>query len=279
MALKSSQPAWLEVGVPTLERPFGLALWPIFEKAFESLKGYKPQDFRFVRGTTPLSTFGEIATMLLSYYLIIFGGREVMRNFSARNWNGLFKIHNFYLTVISSILLALFAEQLIPVVWRKGVFFAICHADGGWTDKMVILYYVCNSDPETTFDSDLCKLNYLTKFLELIDTVFLFLKKKPLSTATIQFTWMRLMLRSVFAHLPSRRHGTPLLHPIGRTHCGLMGSDNGEFDGACRHVLVLLPERTRHSCLVETVYHDHADRSVCCGPRWENLSLRLFVIN
>jgi len=75
------------------------------------------------------------------------------------------QIHNFYLTAISGILLVLFLEQLIPTLVRHGVFYGICNHGGGWTDKLVILYY----------------LNYLTKYLELIDTVFLFLKKKPLS--------------------------------------------------------------------------------------------------
>ncbi|KAF1996464.1 elongation of fatty acids protein 3 [Amniculicola lignicola CBS 123094] len=158
-------PDWIQFGVPTLDRPFGLQLWPIFEKAYEAGAGYKPQDFRFVPGETSLSTLKACATVLISYYIIIFGGREVMRDRQPLQLNFLFKLHNFYLTVISGVLLVLFLEQLIPMVVRHGVFFAICDHQGGWADKMVILYY----------------LNYLTKFLELLDTCFLFLKKKPLT--------------------------------------------------------------------------------------------------
>lgn len=134
---------WLEVGVPTLDRPFGVKLWPIFEKAFEPIAGYKPQDFRFVQGETPLSTFKSCATFLVTYYIVIFGGRELMRGREPFKLNFLFKVHNFYLTAISGILLALFAEQLIPTVARHGLFYAICDHNGGWTDKLVILYYVC----------------------------------------------------------------------------------------------------------------------------------------
>jgi fatty acid elongase 3 len=160
-----SKPDWIQYGAPTLDRPFGLQLWPLFEKAYESAVGYKPQDFRFVPGETHISTLKTCATILLSYYIIIFGGRELMRDRPAFKLNFLFKVHNFYLTAISFILLVLFAEQLIPTVARHGVFFAICDHSGGWTDKLVVLYY----------------LNYLTKFVELIDTCFLFLKKKPLT--------------------------------------------------------------------------------------------------
>lgn len=137
-----SKPDWINVGVPTLDRPFGLELWPIFEKAYELTMGYKPQDFRFVPGETYISTLKTCTTILLSYYIIIFGGREIMRNREPLQLSFLFKVHNFYLTAISGILLALFAEQIIPTLARHGLFFAICDHAGGWTDKMVILYYV-----------------------------------------------------------------------------------------------------------------------------------------
>ncbi|KAL2001493.1 hypothetical protein VTN02DRAFT_1675 [Thermoascus thermophilus] len=153
------------IPLPTIDRPFGIELWPIFDKAFTSVVGYSPTQFQFVEGVTPMSTFKETAAALVTYYIIIFGGREVMKNFPALKLNGLFMIHNFYLTVISAILLALFIEQLLPTLWRHGIFYAICNHNGGWTQPLVVLYY----------------LNYLTKYLELLDTVFLFLKKKPLT--------------------------------------------------------------------------------------------------
>jgi fatty acid elongase 3 len=137
-------PDWLEVGVPTLDRPFGVHLWPIFSKAFSSVLGYKPEHFRFVQGSTPMSTMTETTVALVSYYIIIFGGRELMKDREPLKLNGLFKIHNFYLTAISGILLALFLEQLIPTLVRNGVFYAICDYNGGWTPQLVILYYVCS---------------------------------------------------------------------------------------------------------------------------------------
>jgi hypothetical protein len=130
------------IPLPTLDRPFGIALWPLFDRAYSSVMGYAPTDFKFVEGKTPISTFKETAAVLISYYIIIFGGRELMKNRPAYKLNALFMIHNFYLTAISGILLALFLEQLIPEVWRNGVFHAICHRDGGWTKPLVTLYYV-----------------------------------------------------------------------------------------------------------------------------------------
>ncbi|KAL8698960.1 MAG: hypothetical protein Q9224_001618 [Gallowayella concinna] len=151
--------------IPTLDKPFGVELWPIFEQAYTKVMGYPPSAFYFVPAQTPLSTIQATATMLLTYYLVVFAGREFMKNRPPFKLNGLFMIHNLYLTVASAIMLALFIEQLLPTVWRKGVFFAICDHRGGWTRQLVVLYY----------------MNYLTKYIELIDTIFLVLKKKPLT--------------------------------------------------------------------------------------------------
>jgi len=130
------------VPLPSIERPFGVHLWPIFDKAFTTLMGYHPQDFAFEPRVTPMSTLKQTAIMITLYYTVIFGGRELMRNRPAFKLNGLFMIHNFYLTSISAILLVLFTEQLIPTVYEHGIFYAICDVKGGWTPPLVILYYV-----------------------------------------------------------------------------------------------------------------------------------------
>jgi hypothetical protein len=135
--------------LPTLDRPFGIELWPIFSKAYSAVMGYPAEDFRFVQGATPMSTLRATVITIVSYYIIIFGGREVMRNRPAMKLNGLFMIHNFYLTAISGILLALFIEQLLPTVVRHGIFYAICNRDGGWTQPLVVLYYVGLPSPDS----------------------------------------------------------------------------------------------------------------------------------
>jgi hypothetical protein len=135
------------VPIPTIDRPFGIHLWPIFDKAFSAVMGFHPQDFRFVQGETPMSTFPATAVIIVLYYVIILGGREFMRYRKPMKLNALFQIHNLYLTFISGALLALFMEQLVPTLWRHGTFYAICHRDGGWTKELVILYYVRTSVP------------------------------------------------------------------------------------------------------------------------------------
>ncbi|KAF4473086.1 fatty acid elongase (FEN1) [Fusarium albosuccineum] len=154
-----------QLPLPTLDRPFGIHLWPIFDKAWTAVVGYSANDFEFVPFETPMSTLKSTSIFIVVYYAIIFGGREYMRNREPFKLKGLFLIHNLYLTLISGSLLALFIEQLLPTVVRGGIFHSICHKEGGWTQPLVVLYY----------------LNYLTKYLELLDTVFLFLKKKPLT--------------------------------------------------------------------------------------------------
>lgn len=134
-----------QIPLPTIDRPFGIELWPIFNKAFDAVVGYPADDFRFVNGETPMSTFKETAIAMVTYYTVIFGGREIMKNFPAFKLNALFMIHNFILTAVSGILLALFLEQLIPTLYHHGLFYAICDHNGGWTQPLVVLYYVSDS--------------------------------------------------------------------------------------------------------------------------------------
>jgi hypothetical protein len=131
-----------QVPVPSIERPFGVHLWPLFDRAFTAVKGYHPQDFDFQPRQTPMSTLTETAAAIVTYYVVVFGGREIMRNREALKLKGPFIVHNFYLTVISGVLLALFIEQLVPTLYNHGIFYAICDARGGWTPPLVILYYV-----------------------------------------------------------------------------------------------------------------------------------------
>ncbi|KAL2398031.1 Elongation of fatty acids protein 2 [Exophiala dermatitidis] len=153
------------VSVPTLDHPFGVHLWPVFDKAYTAVMGYSANDFEFKDGVTPMSTLKETAIALIGYYVIIFGGRELMKHRPPFVLKGPFIVHNLVLTIISAVLLALFTEQLLPTLVRRGVFYAICDVNGGWTKELVLLYY----------------MTYLTKYLELVDTLFLVLKKKPLT--------------------------------------------------------------------------------------------------
>ena len=148
---------------PTIDRPFGIEIWHFFDATYTKVMGFPPTKFVFVPGITPLSTLTACGTMLATYYVTIFAGREFMKKREPFKLNGLFMIHNLYLTVISGTLLALFVEQLIPTLWSNGIFYAICDHRGGWTAPLVTLYYVnLNQGSPTSHNStnsDLAQLS------------------------------------------------------------------------------------------------------------------------
>ncbi|KAL9102076.1 MAG: hypothetical protein Q9163_002725 [Psora crenata] len=158
--------------------------------------GYPADGLNITQGVTPLLTLKSTLALLATYYAVIFTGRELMRNRPAFKLNDLFLIHNLYLTVISGILLMLFVEQVAPTVWKHGLFFTICDA-GGWTRPLVTLYYVSKPPylASMILATDILQLNYLTKYLELLDTVFLVLKKKPLTARGIRIWWKEWITR------------------------------------------------------------------------------------
>lgn len=158
----------LSFSAPSIDQPFGVKLWPIFDSVYTSIMGYSADDFRFVIDETPMSTLKATTIALISYYVIIFGGRELMRSRPAMKLNGLFMVHNFILTVVSFLLLVLYIEQLLPTLVRKGTFHAICHYEGGWTKPLVLLYYVSVHTPLSSFSSPPVKLVFCPPFVRIL---------------------------------------------------------------------------------------------------------------
>jgi fatty acid elongase 3 len=118
----------------------------------------------YQRGTTPMSTNPVVIGTLVGYLTVIFGLREIMRDRQALKLQFLFQLHNALLSLGSLILLVLMLEEIVPIWYKGGIFNAICHPRS-WTPRMEFYYII----------------NYYFKYWELVDTVFLALKKKPLA--------------------------------------------------------------------------------------------------
>ncbi|ODV88892.1 hypothetical protein CANCADRAFT_130566 [Tortispora caseinolytica NRRL Y-17796] len=157
---------WLEVSVPSVERPFGVHLYSLLDKSAQILAGKSAYDAWYFRPNSQqwFTSNQSIALALIVYYVVIFGGYFIMKLLPAFKLKALFQLHNLILTAISAGLLALFLEQLIPMLYYHGLFYAICN-EASWSEQMVVLYY----------------LTYLSKVYEFVDTFFLVLRKKPLT--------------------------------------------------------------------------------------------------
>ncbi|KAM0793119.1 hypothetical protein ACM66B_000598 [Microbotryomycetes sp. NB124-2] len=118
---------------------------------------------RWIPGQTPLSTNTEVVSALALYLVTVFGGQWLMQDRKPFQLKPLFMLHNAMLSFGSGLLLALMLEEIVPIVWKHGFFYGICHT-AAWTSRMETFYIV----------------NYFFKYWELADTLFLVVKKKPL---------------------------------------------------------------------------------------------------
>ena len=84
-------------------------------------------------GITPLSDTTPVVATLIAYLLTIFSIRWFMQDKAPLNLTSFFQSHNLFLAAISSLLLVLIAEEILPIWWRTGFFSAICHLRS-WTE-------------------------------------------------------------------------------------------------------------------------------------------------
>jgi len=115
-------------------------------------------------GITPLSTTPVVVSVMAAYLTTIFTIQYLMRDkqpYILLTW---FRAHNIILSLGSALLLALMLEEIVPIVLQHGLRYAICDT-AAWTPRLEFYYMA----------------NYYIKYVELIDTVFLALKKKPLA--------------------------------------------------------------------------------------------------
>ncbi|KAK4702790.1 hypothetical protein P7C70_g3431, partial [Phenoliferia sp. Uapishka_3] len=143
---------------------------------------------KWTPGESPLSTHSEVVGALAVYLAVIFGGQYLMADRKPYQFKPLFMVHNFLLSTGSGLVLALMLEEVSRVNSTSspntprtrlparlgGIEVAEWTADhwldlvagsiGAWTPRLETYYII----------------NYLFKYWELFDTVFLVVKKKPL---------------------------------------------------------------------------------------------------
>jgi fatty acid elongase 3 len=172
-------------------------LYDATAKALAPLSPYVPLTLlRWEHDITPLSSPYTAAGSIAFYLVTIFSLRSFLRGIKARrgdtevpkvkgkkNASSVevakprekpvipasylkypFLVHNILLSAGSGWLLALMLEEVIPIWKRNGAFYSIC-GEGAWTMRLETFYII----------------NYYIKYWELIDTLFLVLKEKPLA--------------------------------------------------------------------------------------------------
>ena len=87
---------------------------------------------QYVPGKTPMSTPQEVFPTLVAYLVIIFTTQWFMKDKSALKLQIPFQIHNVFLSSGSLLLMSLILEEVIPMVWKNGVFWGMCSTDM-WT--------------------------------------------------------------------------------------------------------------------------------------------------
>lgn len=133
-------------------------------RSYDAITNPNSEVFRVVEGQTPLTDAYTPYISIVIYLSVIFGLQKFMRDRKPMNIEKLVMAHNYFLSFISLILFLLLSEAIFPQWWRNSFFYCVCDIGLFEDHRLELFFYV----------------NYLIKYYELIDTVFLVLKKKNL---------------------------------------------------------------------------------------------------
>jgi len=157
-------------------------LWEIVLPLLDPWIDYRNYNLRAVEnGTLPLAKATVNLNIVVFYLLATFGLQKFMQNRSpvSGTWlKGVIFFHNMVLSSPSLGLLVLFVEHVLPLLQKKGLYFSCCDRSIIEDNKFVFLSYI----------------NYLLKYYELIDTLFLVFKKKELQFLHVYHHALTLML-------------------------------------------------------------------------------------
>jgi len=165
----------------------------LFDKAFVAILGWEPEEFRFLGSdgetnpNVPFSPFWGTVFWTIAYLTMVLVLRQVMKERKPIVFKWVMLFHNGMLSVTSLLLLILILENLTPL-WAKGLWYSICTGELYPTfHKLQLLYYI----------------NYLFKYYELLDTVFILIGKKKLEfihwyhhAATLWLTYVQIYGKS-----------------------------------------------------------------------------------
>ncbi|EAL70227.1 hypothetical protein DDB_G0274669 [Dictyostelium discoideum AX4] len=125
-----------------------------------------PVNYKFNFGVTPFSQFQIIPIVLVIYLVTIFSIKFLMKNRKPFSLKFISILHNAILCIWSLIMCVGVLYEIIKRVSNEGPLFTVCEDPNGGFDKGVTYYW--------------SYIFYISKFYELLDTVIIVLKKKPL---------------------------------------------------------------------------------------------------
>ncbi|EAL71440.1 GNS1/SUR4 family protein [Dictyostelium discoideum AX4] len=126
---------------------------------------FDPVNFKFKFGTTPFSQFQILPSVISLYLVIIFSIKFLMRNRKPFSLKYVSILHNAILCIWSLVMCVGILYEVIKRITAEGPLFTVCETVSGF-DKGPAYYW--------------SYIFYISKFYELLDTVIIVLKKKPL---------------------------------------------------------------------------------------------------